>query len=121
MRPLARGTVGAALLLLLPAAATDAAAQCVMCGTTADAAEGSSALAGAILVLLLPALTLLGGVGFLLWRFRGADAGATGPGLPAGLRRQRTRRREAGPSASSGGQAGARTARESEYQPRRSV
>ena len=64
----------ALLLLLLPVAASDAAAQCAMCGTTAgeaaDAADGNGALAAGILLLLVPALTMLGVVGLLLWRHR---------------------------------------------------
>jgi hypothetical protein len=65
-------------LALLPAAlvagGSHAAAQCVMCGIAAEAADPETAsrtLATAILVLLLPALGVLAGVGLLLWRYRG--------------------------------------------------
>ena len=66
----------------LVGSARDAAAQCVMCGLAAEAAdpaEGSRTLATAILVLLLPTLGILAGVGTLLWKFRGE--GESGSGL----------------------------------------
>ena len=68
------GTAAMVLAVSLAGSARDAAAQCVMCGTTAEAAgpdEGSRTLATAILVLLLPTLGILAGVGVLLWKFRG--------------------------------------------------
>lgn len=65
-------------LVLLPVAFAagggHAAAQCVMCGIAAEAANPEAAsrtLATAILVLLLPALGVLAGVAVLLWRYRG--------------------------------------------------
>ena len=61
---------------LAAAAVGDAAAQCVMCGLSAEAADPESAsrtLAGAILVLLLPTLGLLAGALALLWKYRGGE------------------------------------------------
>ena len=61
----------------LVAAAGPAAAQCVMCGKSAEYAGGApgkayATLATASLILLAPAVSLLCGAGALLWKYRKA-------------------------------------------------
>ena len=71
----ARGLAG--VTAFLGAAASTAAAQCVMCGRSAEYAGGApgkayATLATASMLLLLPALSLLAGAGALLWKYRKA-------------------------------------------------
>lgn len=66
------GALAGLASLFLTATAT---AQCVMCSQSAAAAGGSrerayATLATAALVLLVPVLSMLGGVAALLWRYR---------------------------------------------------
>ena len=58
-------------------AAAPAAAQCVMCGRSAEYAGGApgkayATLATASMILLVPAVSLLCGAGALLWKYRKA-------------------------------------------------
>lgn len=69
---LARLALGGSVSLAL---AGPAAAQCVMCSQSAAAAGGSpqrayATLLTAALILLVPVLSMLAGVGALLWRAR---------------------------------------------------
>lgn len=67
----------AATATALCAAVGPAAAQCAMCGKTAEYAGGApgkayATLATASMILLLPAVSLLCGAGALLWKYRKA-------------------------------------------------
>jgi len=86
----------AILLVALAASSGDAAAQCAMCGQSAEAAAEpevvSRTFATAIMILLVPTVLMLGGAGLLLWKFR--DGGPRRPAAahaPVAPRRDRGR------------------------------
>jgi hypothetical protein len=73
-----------AAALALVAAPARALAQCPMCGKAAEYAgtspgQANATLTVAVLVLLVPALAIVGGLAALVWRHRRADGGATAP------------------------------------------
>ena len=66
-----------------------ATAQCAMCATSAEAAGdasggGLTSLFIGALVLLVPALLLIGGAAMLIWKFRDADGSFNGAQSPVG-------------------------------------
>ena len=91
----------AILLVALAASSGDAAAQCAMCGQSAEAAAEpevvSRTFATAILILLVPTILMLGGAGLLLWKFRDG-----GPRRPAAAHAPVVPRRDRGRTESRG-------------------
>ena len=76
--------VTAALVLCAGCALADAAAQCALCAQSAQNAGSPETVARtfatAIAILLVPVVGMLGGAGYLLWRFR--EGGTLRPGSP---------------------------------------
>jgi hypothetical protein len=93
--------VAAIVLVTLLASSGDAAAQCAMCGLSAEAAAEPEAVsrtfATAILILLVPTTLMLGGAGLLLWKFRDG-----GPHRPSAAHAPDAPRRDRGRTESRG-------------------